>query len=393
MTPTGAARAGARGRKRYVVMVLPSMTMGGTEAQLASMLEASTSYLSVTRVTLLTFLPERNPHLERRFTALGLRIDTIDRSKMGFGPFFLALVRYFRKERPALVHAFLAGSTGTWGRLAARLAGVPYVMLSDRSLEPSMTRLQRLIDPWVRHLTHRFLPNAEATARRLERSGVPRDRIMLVRNGVDLDRFDPERVGVSFRAEWQIPDDAIVAGFLGMFREEKRPELLVEAVAALPERDRPDFVVMAGTGALLEVVQHRIDRDPGLKQRFRLLGVVGDTPRFLASIDFLVLTSDAEGMPNAIMEAMAMAKPCVATSVSDVPYLLQSADHLAEKGNSSSIAEAIRKMTALTPLERSDLGRLGRQRAKREFAMPVAAERFWSAHEDFLPPLTDRRGS
>lgn len=371
-------------RRRYVVMVVPSLTMGGTEAQLATMLEASASYLRGVRVTVLTFLPERDPSLQRRFEALAVRVDTIDRSRMGFVPFLLALVRYFRAERPAVVHTFLAGSTGTWGRLAARIAGVRHVMLSDRSLEPSMTRVQRLLDPLVRRLTTRFLPNAEATAQRLRRQGVPDERIVLVRNGVDLTRFDPDEVRSS-REAWGVPADAVVAGFLGMFRHEKRPELLLEAIASLPIAERPDHVVFAGDGVLRQELERRIATDPWLNERCHLLGVVHDTPSFLAGIDFLVLTSDAEGMPNAIMEAMAMAKPCVATHVSDVAYLIDSEEYLAPRGDAAGIADAIRRMVALPAHERSALGARGRARAVAEFTLAAAARRFWGAHEDLWP--------
>lgn len=380
------------GRHRYVVMIVPSLTMGGTEAQLATMLEASASYLRDVRVTILTFLPERDPSLQQRFAALGMRVDTIDRTRMGFGAFLVALVRYFRTERPAVVHAFLAGSTGTWGRLAARIAGVRHVMLSDRSLEPSMTRVQRLVDPLVRRLTTRFLPNAEATAERLRRQGVPRDRIVLVRNGVDLERFDPDAVR-SAREAWGVPAHAVVAGFLGMFRREKRPELLLEALASLPVADRPDHVVFAGDGALRPELERRIAADPWMRERCHLLGVVHDTPAFLAGIDFLVLTSDAEGMPNAIMETMAMAKPCVATDVSDVAYLIGGDEYLAERGDARGIADAIRRMVALPAHERAALGALGRERAVAEFALAAAARRFWGAHEDLWssPNGRDRR--
>lgn len=372
---------------RHLVLVLPSLTMGGAEAQLVSMLEASRDELARTRVTLLTFLPPQNQAIARRFEALGLRIDLIDRSTMGFVPFFVRLVRYFRSARPAVVHTFLGGSTGTWGRLAARMAGVPYVLFSDRNLVPTMTRVQRFVDPLVRPLTTRFLPNANATAERLVRQGVPRERIVVLPNGVDAARFAPG-TAPSLRPSWSVPDDATVAGFLAMLRREKRPELLLDAIARLPVSERPDYVVFAGEGVLRRALEERIAADPWMTERCILLGVVEDTPAFLASIDFLVLTSDAEGTPNAILEAMATGKPCVATRVADVPDLVGNEGFLADSGDAASIADALRRMVQLTPEARARMGMAGRRRIVAAFSMEVAARRFWAAHEDLLPAAT-----
>ena len=380
------ARPEARDPEREpprVVLVLGTLVMGGAEAQLTSVLEADPSALSRVQLELLVVTSRRNPLIAARLEALGVRITTIDRAEMPFLPFFASLVRYFRRRRPHLVHTFLTGSTGTWGRLAARLAGVRRVMHSDLSLDPWMSPVQRALTPFVDRLTDRFLPNASAIAQRLERQGVPPRKIRLVRNGVNLARFDPATVH-SLRGAWGVPDDAVVAGFLGMFRKVKRPDLLLDGLLAVPPEDRPDYVVMAGDGELMGELQRRVDADPWLRERCRLLGVLEDTPAFLASIDFLVLTSDTEGLPNAILEAMAMARPAVATRVSDVPFLLGEHGFLVEPGNARGLGEAIARMTHLDPAERAAMGRALRARARAEFGMDSAVRAFWDAHHDLL---------
>lgn len=372
-----------------VIMLLPSLTMGGTEAQLASLFEASRDELSNIDVTVVTILPQKNPQLLKRFEALGVCIVTIDRSAMSFAAFFVALVSYIRKAKPAIVHVFLGGSTGTWGRLAARAAGVPFILFSDRSLEPQLTRTQRLLDPIVRRLTTRFLPNAQATSDRLQRQGVPASKIVLLRNGVDAERFRPG-LEPAFRELYDIPHDAVVAGYLGMLRPEKRPALFLDAVVKLPVASRPDVLLIAGEGQMRAQLEQRLNEDPWLSNHCRLLGIVDDTPKFLASIDFLVLTSDAEGTPNAILEAMASGKPCVATRVSDVPFILGSDEFLAERGDADSVANAIGRMVNLGPANRTQVGLRGRERVLESFSMPAAAQRFWKAHEDFLALAAER---
>ncbi|MEJ2291388.1 MAG: glycosyltransferase [Deinococcales bacterium] len=369
-----------------MVLVLGTLVMGGAEAQLASVLEADPRELDRIHLTILTLTTYQEPAIVERLEALRVPVVTIDRESMRFPAYLLALVRFFRRECPDLVHTFLTGSTGTWGRVSARLAGVPRVMHSDLSLTPvyTVTRTQRLLTPLVNVLTDRFLPNATAIAERLERQGVPRRKIVLVRNGVDVERFDPGRAR-SLRPAWGVPDDAVVAGFLGMLRRVKRPDLLLDAVQALPPERRPDYVVLAGDGELMPALRRRVEGDPWLRERCRLLGVVADAPSFLRSVDFLVLSSDTEGLPNAVLEAMAMARPCVATRVSDVPFLLDDDRWLVEPGDAEGLATAIARMSALPPEERGAMGSALQARARAEFSIDRAAAAFWRAHHELLP--------
>ncbi len=372
------------GERPRVVLVLNSLVLGGAETQLTSLLEADPATLEWIQLELLVVTSRRHPLIVQRLEILGLPITTIDRAQHRFLPFFAALVRYFRQRRPDIVHTVLTGSSGTWGRLAARLAGVPRVMHSDLSLVPNMSSVQRALTPLVDRLTDRFLPNAAAIAERLRRQGVPARKIRLVRNGVDLTRFDPD-AATSLRPAWGIAEGAVVAGFLGMFRREKRPELLLEAVLRLPPEDRPDYLVMAGDGELMPELRRRVDADPWLKERCRLLGVVADTPGLLSSIDFLVLTSDTEGLPNAILEAMAMARPAVATRVSDVPFLLGEHGFLVAPGDAQALGDAIARMVQLGAEQRAAMGRALLARARSEFGMENAVRTFWDAHLELLP--------
>jgi glycosyltransferase involved in cell wall biosynthesis len=366
-----------------VVFVLGSLTMGGAEAQLTSVLEADPGRLARTRVAVVTLSPRRHAGIDARLAALGVPVHVVDRAASGFPGFLWRLVRCFRRLRPRVVHAFLVGSTSTWGRLAAKLAGVPHVLLSDLSLDPAPSAVQRRLDPFLHRLTTRFLPNAHAIVARLEREGAAPERIVLVRNGVDLARFDPDRVTPS-RAAWGVAESAVVVGFLGMFRPEKRPDLLLDALERMAPEQRPDLVVMAGDGALMPALRARVEGDAWLREHCRLLGVVDDAPAFLAGLDLLVLPSDTEGLPNAVLEAHAMGVPVVATDVSDVRELVGDAGAVVPAGDGAALATALADWCARPATERRAAGARGRERVRGEFAMPVAAARFWAAHDDLL---------
>lgn len=369
-----------------VVFLLAALTMGGAEAQLASVLEADPEQLRRHRSKVLIITGARHPLIDARLQALAVPVVVIDRMAMSFPAFLWSLWSYFRRERPDAVHTFLAGSTGTWGRFAAILAGVRVVIHSDLSLDPHVSARQRALDRFLNRRTTRFLPNARAIAERLQREGAPPDRIHLLRNGVDLRRLDPTS-GVHMREGWGVPRGAKVIGFLGMFRPEKRPGLFLDAILAIPGERRPDVAVMAGDGPLMDDIRQRVEGHEWLKEHVRLLGVIADVPAYLASLDVLVLCSDTEGLPNVILEAMAMRIPCVATAVSDVPELLEGVGRVVPKGDAGALARAVVETMALDDDERSARLTAGRNRVEQEYSLDVAAQRFWAAHDDVLGGL------
>lgn len=367
----------------HVLFIISGLNMGGVESQLTSLLEARAPAADEWRVTLLTLSRDRDEELVRRLEAVGVEFVLVDRAALSFPRFITDLVSAIRSARPDVVHTLLSGSTGTWGRIAARLARARHVVHSDRSLEPVKTRLQRLLEPLVDRLTDVFFTNAVAVAERLQASGVPASRIELVPNGVDIMRFATAS-GAHLREEWGVSGDDIVVGYLGMLRPEKRPQLLLDALELMEEDDVPARVVFAGGGELMEEMEARARACRWGPDKVLLLGVRSDAPAFLAAIDVLVLTSDTEGLPNAVIEALAAGRPVIGTRVSDVPDLVSGSGYVVEPGDAAQLAGALTRMLRLTPAERTLLGEAGRSRVEERYALPVAAERFWRAHDRML---------
>ena len=144
--------------------------------------------------------------------------------------------------------------------------------------------------------------------------------------------------------------------------------------------------MIAGDGPQAATLRERIAQDAWARDHVRMLGVVGDVPGFLAGIDVLVLPSDTEGLPNAVLEAMAMGVPVVATAVSDVPFLVGSAGEVVPPRDATALAAAVRRLVAASSEERARLGAIGRDRAQREFGIAAAARAFWTAHRALLEP-------
>jgi glycosyltransferase involved in cell wall biosynthesis len=368
--------------KPKILFVMSSFTVGGAEKQWAQYLSAKPSNVDVD-LEIIVFFPPSSASVEKSFKDLGVKVTLIERAKLPFHLFLWQLYRYMQTSKPTIVHTVMTGSMGTWGRVTAFLAGVPHVIHSDRSVYPDDTRLQLALRPLLDRFTHKFLPNAHATADWLVSRGIPRSKIIVMPNVTNVERFHACKVK-SIRDTWGIPDTATVAGFLAKFRPEKRIDLLLDAMLLVPEHERPDYLIMGGDGPMMPVVKTRIEADPWLSKHCRLLGIVEDTPGFLASIDYLLLTSNNEGSPNVVLEAMAMEKPVMATKVADAPRILEGAGILAEVDDVQSVAEGIRKMQRLSKEERAALGKRGREKILETFELSKAAKVFWDAHLDFL---------
>jgi glycosyltransferase involved in cell wall biosynthesis len=175
-------------------------------------------------------------------------------------------------------------------------------------------------------------------------------------------------------------------------------DLLLEAVLRLPEAERPDALVLAGDGSTMQQIRAIVGDDAWLRDHVRLLGSIDDTPAFLKSIDYLVLPSESEGLPNVVLEAMAMGRPVVATRISDVPVLVSDTGLLVPPSDAEALAAALADMHARGPEGRSAFGRAARARIEAEYDIAKSAERFWDAHLELLPvggdpapePMRDR---
>ncbi len=372
-----------RSERKRVAFVLGSYTLGGAERQLAALVTQRPAFARGVELEAVTFLPTTSPAVAAAFDAAGVRHTLIDRSTTSAPIFLLRLIRHFARTRPDIVHTVLDGSTGAWGRLAAWVARVPAIFHSDLSLAPGDTSLHRRLRPFLDRVTARFLPNAYAIADRLTESGVPRDRIDVLPCGVDLSRFRPSREATAHaRAALGIAPDARVVGFLGRFVVEKRIDVLLDALLRMRPEDRPDVVLLAGDGPLQAEMRRRIEADPYLRRSCRLLGPIEEVPTFLAALDALLLTSDVEGLPNAVLEGMAMALPVVATSVSDLPRLLDGCGFVVPPGDPEAFAAALARLLRMPDDERAAMGARGRHRVEERYDLVRIAAEFWRIHLD-----------
>ncbi len=148
----------------------------------------------------------------------------------------------------------------------------------------------------------------------------------VVFNGINLQRFDPRATQPDVRAGYGIQPDQFVIGFMARLTLQKDPLTLIEAFDRIAAEHPQAVLLMIGSGELQTQVDERI-RQSGFRDRIITDGYRQDVPAVLQAMDLFCLPSLWEGMPIGLMEAMAMEKPVVATSVDGTVELVVSGDN------------------------------------------------------------------
>lgn len=227
------------------------------------------------------------------------------------------LSRLFRERRIDAVVTVGCGDKMFWGRLAARRAGVPVIVsaLHSTGWPDGVGRLNR----WLTPITDAFIAVADAHGEFLAREeGFPRDKVTVIRNGVDLDRFRPDRdARARIRRELAIPPGAHVGILVAALRPEKNHRRFLRIARAV-RGSRPESIfLIVGDGPLREELE-AYAKELDIASAVRFLGNRDDTPALLAASDCFMLTSDNEALPVSILEAMACGLPVVASDVGSI---------------------------------------------------------------------------
>ncbi len=222
------------------------------------------------------------------------------------------LARIIERENPTIIHAMLFHAN-----VAARLAGRGVGVSRDRILCEIQTveverRWHLTIDRWTQRGCRVTIGNSPSVIDHLAAvAGIPRDRLCLIRGGIDPSRM--HGVQPVDRATLQIEPSAPLVMWVGRLDPVKGLDKLIAAFApvagAIGAR-----LLLVGDGPLRGRIQREIDRHEA-GSFVRLLGPRDDVPALLATADLFVLPSRTEGLPNALLEAMAAGCPIVATDV------------------------------------------------------------------------------
>ena len=286
------------------------------------------------------------------------------------------LRRALRAERADVLHTHAHFSLNVLGRVAGRLAGAKVIahMHVDNVFRAGgiARRAQRALDNATTRLCARIIAVSEATAAALVRQGYPAGRVLVVRNGIDLEPpAEPARPA-------EVPDGAPLLLEVARLAPVKGQRELIEA---LPRLARTDAVaVLAGRdleagGAFAQELE-ALAAERGVRDRVVLAGYRADVRALLAAADVFVLPSWIEGLPLTVLEAMAAGKPVVATGVGGTPEAVVDGETglLVPPGDVGALAETLDAVLADAALAQR-LGEAGRRRVEERFTAAAMCER------------------
>jgi glycosyltransferase involved in cell wall biosynthesis len=302
-----------------------------------------------------------------------------------------ALVDLTRRIRPAIAHTWLyiANLYGGW---AARLSGVPSVIVSQRGLgiDPQHSWLKKVQMPvfnfFISQFADRLLVNASAVAEPMFQVGFSPDRTEVIYNGLQEDVNVTESEQSALRLELEIQHDDILLTAIARTDPKKDLATMIRAVALVANHHPNVRLIIAGGG--FPEYQRSLERlasDLGILERVNFLGFRNDPQSLLSISHISLLSSLTEGLPNAILESMRQSRPVVATSVGGVPELITDGEHgyLVPRGDSEAFADRITRLIENPDLARQ-MGQAGSRKATEQFSAQAMVDTTQAVYSQLL---------
>lgn len=300
------------------------------------------------------------------------------------------IARLFRRPRFDLVHTFETDADPA--ALAARIAGVQVVVYTyqvDSTYRPDADRAavgHRLIETLTDRCLTRGIAASEATRRdRLRRTHPGRGRIVTIPNGIDADRFRRTLAPTDARRKAGLPNAGeLLVGTVGRLHEHKGQEYLVRGFGLLAPSFPTARLVVVGSGPL-EPHLRAVAAEAGVADRVLLLGQRSDVAELLQGFDVFALPSVCEALPYALLEAMAVGLPAVATAVGGVAELIEHgrSGYVARPRDPTGLAARLRPLLE-SPALRAAVGSAARQRVADRFHEPVLIARTIALYDRLL---------
>ena len=336
--PAAQVNESARRRPR-VLHLITSFEIGGTERQAVELLKRLDEKRYDVRLAVLRNEGPFYIQIEARFPDVPefplTSFYDVNAVKQLAG-----LRRLMRQEKIDILHAHDFYSSFIGGA-AARLSGVR-VIASQRHLKLSDRRVHKWGTRMIHRLANRILVNSEAIREHIiDHEGAQPGKIVVIRNGVSpvISNTNARR---ELGRDLGLDTNAAIVGIVARLQEVKGHRFFIEAAAEVLRSRSGAHFVLVGDGPLRTEIEQQA-AELGITDHVRLLGDRSDVSRLIAGFDLLVLASLHEGLPNAVMEAMAAGVPVVATSVGGTKELIADGEtgYLAPPADSSALAERI----------------------------------------------------
>ena len=371
-----------------VLHVITCLDVGGAEMTLQKLILSDPAAASR---HIVVSLRDVGP-VGRELRARGVAVHALGMRRTGLNALaFLRLVRLIRRLQPDVVQTWLYHGD-FFGGLAARVAGRREIVWGVRNTEFAAGASRMTV--WIMrvcallsaHVPRVIVCCAESVRAVHARWGYSSQRMRVIPNGFVL----PE---LAQRAQWRQslrdevglgPEDFVV-GMVARFDPLKNHQLFVRAATALSRRHPQVRFLLVGRGV------DRTNRElmgwilgTHVAERFVLTGERRDVDRCLAAMDVFCLTSNHEGFPNVVAEAMAMGLPCVVTDAGDASRIVGDTGWIVPVKDTARFVELLERLISMNPEQRTQAGERARRRIEQHFSVAATRLLFERAYVDAI---------
>jgi glycosyltransferase involved in cell wall biosynthesis len=361
-------------------MLLPKLHIGGAEMQVLNLIK----HLDTARFSVSLCCFKRGDHnMEREVERYVESIFYVRFRWRNCLVSFMRLVRYLRRWRFDVLHCHLPLADSI-GRLAGATAGVPVLVTTEHGKNLWKGSLYLILERILNRFTDmRICVSRDILEIRRRREGTPPGKLVHVPNAIDPDGFTrPAKGRAAVMAEFGWPPDSDLVVSVGRLAVEKNYTLLVDAIVRLRDRFPKIRCLLVGDGDRADEIRRRIE-SAGAEERIVLAGSRSDIPDILAAADLFVLSSIREGLPVALLEAMASGTAIAATAVGGIPEVIRDgvSGLLVPPVDAAALAEAVGTLLGNADLRRA-LGKEGRKIVEKEYSIRRTAELIGAIYQD-----------
>lgn len=328
--------------------------------------------------------------LGKEIEGLGIPVTIFPETEWGSTKIFIELVREFKKSNIRIIHTHKYKDT-ILAAPAAKLCGIAHVVRTVHGLpEPfeGMQAFKMSLYEAIERTVHRYCVDSvigvsSQIERKYKGEGTV-SRVTCIRNGIDLESEPVQTDRWRTRKDLGVDAGTCLIGTVGRLTPVKGIPYLLEAASILLRQGANVKVLVVGDGSIRGDLETQV-RDLGITANVVFLGHREDTDELLQALDIFVLPSLSEGIPMALLEAMATSRAVVASRVGGIPEIVEDGfeGFLVEPMDVNSLAERCRRLMA-SPDVAGRMGEQARKRVEREFSATAMAERVASVYKELL---------
>ncbi len=323
-----------------------------------------------------------------------LRVETVPKRRRADPFTLLQLSRLLKRLSPQLVHTHNLTSN-FYGRIAARRAQVPHLITTVHGFMGDLLQYDKSGSLgnrflfWHTRFTNKSIDKLVAVSERIKdwllSTGLPPDRISVIRCGLDLRNIKSCREARrTARAQLGLTEEAWVIGNVARMDPVKNQVLLVEACLPLLRKDHNVKLAIIGEGPERSAIEVKV-RAAQIEEQVLLPGLISNARCLMPAFDVLAISSRMEGIPLAMLEAMAASVPVVAAEVGSVSEVIEESVSglLVPPGNSQLLTQAITKLYTDKLLSQR-LGAAGRKAIEEKYDVEVTADLMAEVYREVL---------